>query len=168
MPTQNFQSETSIFLSYLILKIAPLIALIYYIYNWNYALLALIALIIIIISHSKKNNYHFRLEEKNLVIYQSLSFRKKEISIPYEQIKSIHIKYAKEKDSRQWLKINTIKQNNHCYRCDWLHTQDPPSEEEHHELPEGELFDLLAEEDFYKGSLNELGDLLTTKGILVV
>ena len=66
---------------------------------------------------------------------------------------------------RQWLQIQT-KDTVICFRCDWLHRQDPPEDEDdHHEQPEGELFELLEDEDFYKGSIEQLLDLLRNQKI---
>lgn len=168
MSTKTFQSTTSVFLTYLIFKAAPIVALVYYFSCWEYAFLSAIVLFVAIITYSDRTNHNFRLEEERFVVLPSLFFWKKEFGIAYKEIKSIRIKYAQEKDSRQWLEIEALGKQNYRYRCDWLHTQDPPDEEDDHELPEGELFEILKDEDFYKGSLNELEDMLRTKGVLVV
>lgn len=164
MSIKTFQSSTSVFLTYLIFKASPVVALVYYFFNWPLALLSAVLFLASILIYSGKNNHHFTVDSERLIIHQSLFFWIKDAGISYKEIKSIEIKYANEKDNRQWLLIDALGKKKYIYRCDWIHTQDPPEDEDdHHQLPEGELFELLENEDFYKGSLNELADVLREK-----
>lgn len=167
--TLQFQSTVSVFLTYLILKTAPLVAVVYYFFTWQLALLSAVILLLIILAHSTYTNHNFNLHKDGLSIAPSIPIGQQTHSFDYTSIQSIEIKYAKEKDSRQWLVVY-LKKNKKLFRfrCDWLHLQDPPDEDEDdHGQLEHELFELLEDEDFYKGSLQHLSNELQNKGIQV-
>lgn len=171
--TQHFQSAVSVFLIYLVFKAAPITAVVYYFFDWQWALFSAVLLLSIIFVYSGLTNHHFSLGSEQLTIRPSLFFWKKPLSIPYQDIGSIEIKFSGEKDNRQWLKITSTNAGKTAlkmkqYRCDWLHMQDPPDDEDDdHGHPEHELFELLEEEDFYEGSLEQLSNELQTKGLSV-
>jgi len=104
-----------------------------------------------------------------LSIFPSIPIGQKSHTFDYTSIQFIEIKYAKEKDSRQWLSIYLKKTKKPLhFRCDWLHMQDPPDEDEDdHGQPEHELFELLEDEDFYEGSLQQLSVELNNRGLQV-
>lgn len=168
---QYFQSTVSVFLTYLILKAAPITAVVYYFFDWQFALASAFVLLGVILCYSGFSNHHFSLDKAQLNIHPSLFFWQKTIRIPYKTILSIEIKYSSEKDGRQWLNITTndsTSTQENKYRCDWLHMQDPPDEDEKgHGHPEHELFELLENEDFYEGSLEQLSHLLQQRGIKI-
>ena len=169
----TFQSAISVFLTYLVLKTAPLSALVYYFHSWEAALIVQLFLFIIILIYSGFNNHHFSLEEKQLIVYPALFFWQAKQAIPYTNIVAVEIKYASEKNNQQWLlvyfKKSPIKGLPTKFRCNWLHMQDPPEIEDDHDHghPEHELFELLEDEDFYDGSLEQLADELRKKGLKV-
>ena len=165
----QFQSTVSVFLTYLILKAAPLVAVVYYFFTWQLALLSALLLLLVILIHSACTNHDFSLSEHHLIISPSIPLGQKNQQFDYSSIQSIEIKYAKEKDSHQWLNIHLKKTKKHLqFRCDWLHLQDPPDEDEDdHGHPEHELFELLEGEDFYKGSLQQLSTELRKKGLSI-
>lgn len=169
--TLKFTSTVSVFLTYLILKAAPISAVVYYFSNWQYALLSGIVLLIVILLYSGLTNNHFSLTPTHLIVHPSLFFWKKDLEIPYSEIHSIQIKYAVSKDNRQWLAIRkTAREKPQIYRCDWLHQQDPPEEDEddhEHGSASHELFQLLEDEDFYDGSLEHLANVLRSQSVLV-
>ncbi|CAA6808637.1 MAG: Unknown protein [uncultured Aureispira sp.] len=119
--------------------------------------------------HSAYTNHNFSLNEHRLTISPSIFLGQRTQHFEYTSIQSIEIKYAQEKDQRQWLCIhlkNTKQQQ--LFRCDWLHMQDPPDEDEDdHGHPEHELFELLEGEDFYKGSLQQLSHELSSRGVQI-
>lgn len=96
----------------------------------------------------------------------------KNVQIPYSKIHSIEIKYAVEKDNRQWLHIHFHDEDGYekfkKYRCDWLQTQDPPDGEESQDVPDNELFEILKDEDFYDASLNQLADELEGRKVVII
>jgi hypothetical protein len=167
--TLQFKSTVSVFLTYLILKVAPFVAVIYYFFTWQLALLTALVLLGIILIHSAYTNHNFSLNKHSLVISPSIPFGQKTYNFDYQSIQSIEIKYAQEKDDHQWLTIHLKKTKKLlCFRCDWLHMQDPPEEDEDdHEHPEHELFELLEGEDFYDGSLQHLSNELRNRGVQV-
>ncbi|MBL4649924.1 MAG: hypothetical protein JKY03_09340 [Aureispira sp.] len=167
--TLQFKSTVSVFLTYLILKAAPFVAIVYYFFTWQLALLSALVLLGIILIHSAYTNHNFSLNKHSLTISPSIAFGQKTHSFDYQSIQSIEIKYAQEKDDHQWLMIRLKKTKKLlCFRCDWLHMQDPPNEEEDdHEHPEHELFELLEGEDFYNGSLQQLSNELRNRGVQV-
>lgn len=165
----QFQSTVSVFLTYLILKTAPLVAVVYYFFTWQLALLSAVILLLIILAHSAYTNHNFSLHKDNLRISPSIPVGQQTYHFDYTSIQGIEIKYAKEKDSRQWLTVY-LKKNKKLFRfrCDWLHLQDPPDEhEDDHGQLEHELFELLEDEDFYDGSLQHLSHELQNRGIPV-
>ena len=169
--TLKFQSITSVFLTYLILKSAPIPAVVYYFFGWQASALSAVFLLLIILLYSGSTNHHFTLARDFISIHPSLFFWKADISIAYANIQSVEIKFAAPKDNRQWLLLHykdaTGRLLSQKYRCDWLHTQEPEGEEDDHEHPEGELFELLEDEDFYDGSLEQLMAELRNREILV-
>lgn len=167
--TLQFNSTISVFLTYLIIRGAPLVAVIYYFFTWQWAVVTGLILLIAILIHSAYTNHNFSLSNQKLTISPSISLGQKTHTFDYTSIRFIQIKYAKERENIQWL---TIHLNNAPkpirFRCDWLHVQDPPDEdEEDHGHPEHELFELLEDEDFYEGSLQQLSNELRKKGINV-
>lgn len=167
--TLQFKSTVSVFLTYLILKAAPLVAVVYYFFNWQLALLSALILLLIILIHSAHTNHNFRINKQSLSISPSIFVGQKSHTFDYTSIQFIQIKYAKEKDQHQWLAIH-LKENKELlrFRCDWLHMQDPPDEDEDdHGQPEHELFELLENEDFYEGSLQQLSNELRNRGLRV-
>lgn len=165
----HFQSTVSVSLTYLILRTAPLVAVVYYFFTWQLALLTAFLLLLIILIHSTYTNHNFSINEDTLTISPSITFGQKTHSFDFSSIQFIEIKYAQEKDQRQWLKIHFNKRKTHLqFRCDWLHMQDPPDEDEDdHGHPEHELFELLEGEDFYNGSLEQLSHELRNRGLQV-
>lgn len=167
--TLHFKSTVSVFLTYLILKAAPLVAVVYYFFTWQLAVLSAFVLIIIILIHSTSTNHNFSINKHSLTISPSISWGQKSHTFEYTSIQYLEIKYAKEKDNKQWLAIQPKKNKALLhFRCDWLHTQDPPDEDEDdHGHPEHELFELLEDEDFYEGSLQQLCAELRHRGVKV-
>ncbi|BDS14803.1 hypothetical protein [Aureispira anguillae] len=170
--TLHFQSTVSVFLIYLILKAAPLVAVVYYFSDWSIATPVAIVLLLTILIYSALTNHDFSIEHQQLTIVPSIFFWKKAIYVPYATIEQIEIKYAHERDNRQWLTIFSNDKTGQLqakkYRCDWLHMQDPPDEDDDdHGHPEHELFELLENEDFYQGSLEQLAHELTIKGVTI-
>lgn len=167
----TFKSAVSVYLTYLFFKAAPLVAVVYYFTNWYWAILAAIILLIVILIYSGHTNHHFEVNNHKLLVHPILSFWKKQTEFPFDSITTVQIKYAVEKDNRQWLVITTNKTTTPLkYRCDWLHLPDLEDDDEHdHEHgPEShELFELLEDEDFYSGSLQHLADSLKKVGIVV-
>jgi hypothetical protein len=167
--TLQFQSTVSVFLTYLILKAAPFVAVVYYFFTWQLALLSALVLVGIILIHSAYTNHNFSLNKHSLTISPSIAFGQKMHRFDYSSIQSIEIKYAQEKDQHQWLTVH-LKETQKLlrFRCDWLHIQDPPEEDEDdHEHPEHELFELLENEDFYNGSFQQLSNELRNRGVQV-
>jgi hypothetical protein len=163
----HFQSTVSVFLTYLILKAAPLVAVVYYFSTWQWALLSAFILLLIILIHSAYNNHNFSINDDSLTISPSMPFGQKTHCFEFSSIKSIEIKYAQEKDQQQWLRIHFKKTKKLLhFPCNWLHMQDPPDEDDH-EHPEHELFELLEDEDFYDGSLQQLSHELRNRGVQV-
>lgn len=170
--TLHFQSTISVFLLYLILKFAPITAVVYYFGNAYMALITGFILLLIILIYSGLTNHHFSLHATNLDVIPSLFFWKNKQSISYQEIQDIEIKYSTTEDNVQWVLIRSQSPTGvirtQKYRCDWLHRQDPPElEEEAHDHPEHELFELLEDEDFYDGSLEQLCHELKAKGLPV-
>jgi len=167
--TLQFKSTVSVFLTYLILKAAPFVAIVYYFFTWQLALLSALIVLLLILIHSAHTNHNFSINNHHLTIYPSIPVGQKTQTFDYKSIQSIEIKYAQEKDDHQWLMIRLKKTKKLlCFRCDWLHMQDPPNEEEDdHEHPEHELFELLEGEDFYNGSLQQLSNELRNRGVQV-
>jgi hypothetical protein len=167
--TLQFQSTVSVFLTYLILRVTPFVAIVYYFFTWQLALLIALVLLVIIIIHSARANHNFTINHQSLNIRPSIFFGQKSHSFDYTSIKTIEIKYAREKDNHQWLAIH-FKETSKIlrFRCDWLHMQDPPDEDEDdHGHPEHELFELLEDEDFYAGSLQQLSQELRNRGVQI-
>jgi len=166
-----FKSTVSVYLTYLIFKAAPLVAVVYYFSDWNWAALTAVLLLIIILIYSGLTNHHFELSDRSLITHPILLFWKKRTEFPLDSIKNIQIKYAVEKDSRQWLIVTTNQASKALkFRCDWLHLPDPDEEDDHdheHGPDSHELFELLEDEDFYQGSLQHLADNLKKAGIAV-
>ena len=168
----TFKSTVSVYLTYLIFKAAPIVAVVYYFTNWYWAIPTSIALLVIILIYSGTNNHHFDLTPNSLVVHPILSFWKKPVKFQLEEIQTLSIKYAAEKDSRQWLEVTQkTTSTTQKFRCDWLHLPDPEEDDDHHDHDHGssshELFELLEDEDFYNGSLQHLADSLKTAGITV-
>ncbi len=167
--TLQFKSTVSVFLTYLIFRTAPFVAAVYYFFTWQLALLTGLILLLIILIHSARTNHNFSISNQSLTVLPSIPLVQKPQSFDFASIQGIEIKYAREKDNHQWLTIyrkeapNTLR-----FRCDWLHLQDPPDEDEDdHGHPEHELFELLEDEDFYAGSLQQLRDELRNRGLRV-
>jgi hypothetical protein len=151
------------------LKAAPLVAVVYYFFTWQLALLCAVILVLMILIHSAFTNHNFSLDKQCLSISPSIPLGQKKHTFDYTSIQSIQIKYAQEKNQHQSLSIHLKKTKKLLhFRCDWLHTQDPPDEDEDdHGHPEHELFELLEEEDFYEGSLQHLCNELRKRGVKV-
>ncbi|WP_052597965.1 hypothetical protein [Aureispira sp. CCB-QB1] len=167
--TLQFQSTVSVFLTYLILKAAPAVAVVYYFFTWQLAILSAVLLLAIILAHSAYTNHNFQISKHDIQISPSISITQQVQTFDYKSIEYIEIKYSQEKDNKQWLAIQ-LKNNSkiHRFRCDWLHMQDPPDEDEDdHGHPEHELFELLEDEDFYEGSLQQLSTELRNRGVEV-
>lgn len=166
----HFKSASSVFISYLLIRAAPITAFVFYFSNWQDATIAALLLCITIISYAMRNNHNFAIHNNQLIITPILFQWKKDKLIELDKTKKVKVKLSDDKDARQWLEFickDKIPESTR-YRCDWLHRQDPPeAEEDHHEHPEGELFDLLEDEDFYKGSAEHLIDLLHAEGVVV-
>lgn len=164
----QFKSASSVFISYLLIRAAPITAFVYYFSNWQAAFIVAILLCILIICFAMRNNHNFAIHNKQLIITPILFQWKKDKLIELDKMEKVMIKLSDDKDARQWLHFYDKDQQSDSlrYRCDWLHRQDPPeAEEDNHEHPEGELFDLLEDEDFYQGSAEHLIDLLRAEGI---
>ena len=160
-----FRSAASVFVSYLLIRAAPITALVFYFSNWQYTLIAAGLLSTIVLIYALRSNHHFTLHAEALIVTNIAKIGRKSWQFPYCQIENIRYQLSSEADPRQWLQIQT-KDTVICFRCDWLHRQDPPEDEDdHHEQPEGELFELLEDEDFYKGSIEQLLDLLRNQKI---
>ncbi len=171
MSTQKplpFKSAAAVFVSYLFIRAAPLTALIYYFSNAYYAFFSACLLGSLILLYALKYNHHFLISQKQLVVSSIGLIGQKKWYFDYDKITAVSYKLADDKDNRQWLCIET-KTNRQLFRCDWLHRQDPPeTEDDQHQHPEGELFELLENEDFYKGSIEQLLDLLGIKNIELI
>lgn len=169
--TLKFQSTVSVFLVYLVLKAAPISAVVYYFYNWQASLLTAVLTLVIILIYAGRSNHDFSLSSTELIIQPSIFIWRPTQYIPYVNIQGIEVKYSAGRDNRQWLLVHyEDRQNNRIskkYRCDWLHMQDPPDDEEHHDEPEHELFELLEDEDFYNGSLEHLSNELRDRGLRI-
>lgn len=165
--TLQFNSTISVFLTYLILRVAPLVAVVYYFFTWQWAIIVGLILLIAILIHSAYTNHNFSLDNKRLQISPSIPLGQKVHTFDYTSIKFIQIKYAKERENVQWLAVHLKNASKPIrFRCDWLHVQDPPDEDEDdHGQLEHELFELLEDEDFYDGSLQQLSDELRKRGL---
>lgn len=171
MPTQKpipFKSAAAVFVSYLLIRAAPLTAFIYYFSDGFYALLSAFLIATLILLYALKCNHHFLIHRKQLIVSRIGLLGHKKWYFDYDKITAISYKLADDKDSRQWL---CVKSSNRkvLFRCDWLHRQDPPeAEDDQHQHPEGELFELLEDEDFYKGSIEQLLDLLQEQNVELI
>jgi hypothetical protein len=163
-----FKSAAAVFVSYLFIRAAPLTALIYYFSDAYYAFFSAFLLGSLILLYALRHNHHFLMHQKQLVVSSIGLIGQKKWYFEYDKITAVYYKLSDDNDSRQWLCIE-IKKNSRLFRCDWLHRQDPPeTEDDQHQHPEGELFELLEDEDFYKGSIEQLLDLLRAKNIELI
>ena len=171
---KKFNSSSGVFLIYLILKTAPLVAVVFYFYNWEMSLLTAFVLSAAILLYSGSTNHNFVLSENNLSVKPVLFFWHRERSILYSEIENAEIKFSVGKDNRQWILIHykdSVKvKTSQKFRCDWLHRQDAEDDEDDdhdHDHSGNELFEMLEDEDFYEGSLEHLRDELKKNNLTV-
>jgi hypothetical protein len=169
---KKFNSSSAVFLTYLIIKTAPLVAVVFYFYNWEMSLVSALILSVIILIYSGSTNHNFTLRENNISVKPVLFFWRRELSILYTEINNAEIKFSVGKDSRQWVLIHykdSLKiKASQKFRCDWLHRQEAEEdEEEKHDHSGNELFEMLEDEDFYEGSLEHLRDELNKNNLSV-
>jgi hypothetical protein len=164
----TFQSEVGLFLVYLLVRTAPLVAVVFYFSNWLWAILAALLLIIVLIGAARYHNHRFLCQPSTLSITPSFWYWAKPATYTYTSIQQATLKIASRQDKRQWLALQDQTGTWRRFRCDWLHQQDPPSVDEHDDdTPQHELFELLDEEDFYHGSIQHLGYFLQQQGISI-
>lgn len=163
-----FQSEIGLFLVYLFVRTAPLVAVVFYFTSYLVAALAGLLLLVGLLWAAKRNNHRFLLTPNSLQIKSSFWSKGTIQNYPYSTIEQVTIKWANNSNKRQWLGVQDQTGNWKRFRCDWLHQQDPPSVDEHDDdTPQHELFELLDEEDFYQGSIQQMAYILQQKGISV-
>ncbi len=163
-----FQSEIGLFLVYLLVRTAPLVAVVFYFTTVTAAVVVAIVLLAVLLWAARRNNHQFILHSTSLAIKTGFGAFGAPISYSYHQIQQAAVKLANRHDKRQWLALQDQTGRWKKYRCDWLHQQDPPSVDEHDDnTPQHELFDLLDEEDFYEGSIQQMAFLLQKKGIFL-
>lgn len=163
-----FKSEIGLFLAYLLVRTAPLVAVVFYFTHLFWTIIAAVLLIILLVWAARHHNYQFLCSKEQLQIEPSFWKFQAPISYPYSSIQQAQIKIASRQDKRQWLALKDTTGSWKKFRCDWLHEQDPPSVDEHEDdTPQHELFELLEEEDFYQGSIQHLAYSLQQQGIVV-
>lgn len=163
-----FKSEIGLFLSYLLVRTAPLVALAFYFTSFGGALITTVLLLLILLWAARRHNYRFTGQAEALLIEPSFWATSPPIYYSYQNIQAATIKCSNRQDRRQWLALQDQTGHWKRFRCDWLHEQDPPSVDEHDDdTPQHELFELLDEEDFYQGSIQHLAYFLQQKGISV-
>jgi len=163
-----FESEIGLFLVYLLVRTAPLVALVFYFSTWHWAIIAALLLMIMLVWAARYHNHRFLCHSTTLSIMPSFWYWGSPNTYVYTSIQQATLKIASRQDKRQWLALQDQTGNWKRFRCDWLHQQDPPSVDEHDDdSPQHELFELLDEEDFYHGSIQHLGYFLQQQGISV-
>lgn len=163
-----FQSEISLSLAYLFVRVAPLVAFVFYFTTPFWTLLTALGLSFLLLWAARQHNYRFVGQANNLQIAPSFWSSDPPIHYSYSNIQAAAIKISSRQDKRQWLALKDQTGQWRRFRCDWLHEQDPPSVDEHEDTtPQHELFELLDEEDFYQGSIQHLAYFLQQKGISV-
>lgn len=163
-----FKSEIGLFLVYLLVRTAPLVALVFYFSNWLWAIIVALLLMILLVWAARYYNHCFLCHPTTLSIMPSFWQWSSPKTYTYTSIQQATLKIASRQDKRQWLALQDQAGNWKRFRCDWLHQQDPPSVEEHDDdRPQHELFELLDEEDFYHGSIQHLGYFLQQRGISI-
>ena len=163
---QVFEADLEILHWYGWLRFLPLLAVVYVVSNLWVALALAPLLLLVWWLWTWRAHHRFILTNNTLEVHRPFGpIRHPLHNISLNELARAEIRIGQGWDQRQWLVLHFANQTQQQWRCDALHEQDPPDEDDHHDVPEHELFELLEEEDFYEGSLQHFAALLRQKGV---
>ena len=152
-----FKSPVGVFIFYHCIKALTFSAFVLYFLDFYYFSVSIGFMLMVILINAYRNNVFFIITEKELIV-KDVFFGSVLNKFLFNDVEKIEIKFSFEKDQRQWLALRYHKDTkifSKKFRCDWLHHMDA-SIADHDDSLEHELFELLKDEDFFDGSIQQL------------